>query len=56
MFGVTARDLLAQPNGFGGFFLCLIDELLNSADHPLRQFCSGLQADQFSMQVHANVK
>ena len=50
---VTARDLLAQASGFGGFFLCLIDEALNGADDPFREFWSGLQADQFSMQIHA---
>ena len=51
--GVAAADLLAQPSGFGGFFLCLIDEALNGADDPFREFWSGLQADQFSMQIHA---
>lgn len=50
---VTARDLLAQANRFGGFFLCLIDEALNGADDPFRKFWSGLQSEQFSMQIHA---
>jgi hypothetical protein len=38
---VTARDVLVQANGFGGFILCLIDEALNGADDPFREFWSG---------------
>jgi hypothetical protein len=37
--GVAASDL---PMGFGGVFLCLIDEFLNRADDPFREFRSGV--------------
>jgi len=50
---VAAPDLFAQPNRFGGLFLCLINETLNGADDAFREFGSGLQAHQFSMQIHA---
>jgi hypothetical protein len=51
--GVAAGDLFAQPKRFGGFFSCLIDEALNGADDAFREFRNGLQAHQFSMQIHA---
>ena len=51
--GVAAADLLAQPSGFGGLFLCLIDEFLNGAENQLRKFGRGIQAGQFSVQIHA---
>lgn len=51
--GVAAGDLFAQPKRFGGFFLCLIDEALNGADDAFWEARNGLQAHQFSMQIHA---
>jgi hypothetical protein len=36
--GVAAGDLFAQPKRFGGLFLCLIDEVLNGAEDPIREF------------------
>ena len=43
-FGIAAGDLLAQPNGFGGFLLCLVEQLLNAAENPLREFRSRVQS------------
>ena len=44
--GVATGDL---PSGFGSFFLCLIDEFLNGADDPVREFWSSVQSGQFSV-------
>ncbi len=44
--GVATGDL---PSGFGGFFLCLIDEFLNGAGDPIGEFRSGVQSGQFSV-------
>lgn len=51
-FGVAVGDL---PSGFGGFFLRLIDEFLNAAGDPVRQFRSSVQSGQFSVQIHAGI-
>lgn len=53
--GVAAGDLFAQPKRFGFFFLCLVDELLNGAEYPIRQCGRGIQAGQFSVQIHADI-
>ena len=44
--GVAAGDL---PGGCGGFLLRLIDEFLNSAGDPFREFRSRVQSGQFSV-------
>ena len=50
--GVAARDL---PSGFGGFVPRLINEFLNGANNPFREFRSGIKAGQFSVQIHARI-
>ena len=50
--GVAARDLSSV---FGGFFARLIDEFLNGANNPFREFRSGIKAGQFSVQFHAGI-
>ena len=37
--GVATGNL---PGGFGGFFLCLIDEFLNGAGDPIGELRSGI--------------
>jgi hypothetical protein len=50
--GVAAGNLFCQSRRF---FLCLIDEVLNGANDPVRERGIGVETRQFSVQIQAGI-
>jgi hypothetical protein len=58
-FGVAAGDLfvtkLKGSKRFGAAFLSGIQQCLHGAGDPIREGGIGVEAGQFSVQIHANI-